>query len=385
MDARRRGSDDGDPAGIRGAPPGPPRGAARMPPVSRPRRSPSLAALGLALALAACSQEAPPPPGAAAARPAGSADATGDPGTNAALAGVRALGYAGDLDAAAEALGRARADGAPPAQVALVESELARLADDADGAVAAAERAVELAPDSGAAHHALARALTLRMRGGMLAAMGSLPAFKRALRRALELDPSNVDAHADWIGFLALVPGVAGGDRDRALELARELQALDERRGLVLTSFVQSLREEPGDALATLDVAAERFPDDAEVHATRGMILASEERLDEAREAFEAALAGARDRHHYQALYQLAKLRIEAGVELEEALAAMRRYADEAPLADLLPPRAGAHWRAGQALVGLGRTDEARAAFERALELQPGFEQAREDLEALGD
>ncbi len=340
-------------------------------------------ALLIAFAVAACTDDPPPPPPADTPQQVAILEVAG-------LERARALGYAGDLEQAEAELARARGAGAPELELALVESELARLRGDADRALELAERAVELAPDSSAAQHGLARALTLRMRGGMLAAMGSLAAFKQALRSAVELDPGNVDARTDWIGFLAIVPGLAGGDKDEALRLARELQTVDERRGLVMTSFVQSLREETDAALATLSKALEAYPGDPELLTTRAMLFASEERLDEARRDYEAALAGEHDRgegrrHHYMALYQLAKMRVEAGLELEEALAALETYADEAPLADLLPPRAGAHWRAGQALEQLGRTEEARRAFERALELDPDMEQAREELEALDE
>ena len=41
------------------------------------------------------------------------------------------------------------------------------------------------------------------------------------------------------------------------------------------------------------------------------------------------------------------------------------------------------YWR-GQALLGLGRAEEARQAFERCLHFQPGFKAARVALQNLG-
>ena len=113
------------------------------------------------------------------------------------------------------------------------------------------------------------------------------------------------------------------------------------------------------------------------------MIYLGAERADEARIEFEAVLAGEKNEHYYLALYQLARQRIEAEEQLELALTAMREYAADAPLADLLPSHAAAHWRAGNALALLGRTRLAHASYERSLELDPDFERARKDLKEL--
>jgi superkiller protein 3 len=74
----------------------------------------------------------------------------------------------------------------------------------------------------------------------------------------------------------------------------------------------------------------------------------------------------------------LIALALQAEGELETAVAEYRRFLDETP-----QPLPAAHLRLGEALLGLGRLDEAEAAFRRAAELAPE-EAAAASLYGLG-
>ena len=121
-------------------------------------------------------------------------------------------------------------------------------------------------------------------------------------------------------------------------------------------------------------------PDSAEVHNLLGLAHMRAGRVDDAIGEFEAALA--REPGSASARANLGQIRYEQGAELMES----RRFNDAAPLlrmaVDLLPDSAEAQNDLGVTLASLGRVDEALGHFQRAVELKPGFNEARHNLEA---
>lgn len=198
-----------------------------------------------------------------------------------------------------------------------------------DGDPAAAERAYvrALRLDPGLADAAACRARSLR-------ALGREAAAESACRRALALDPAHADALVNRADAL-----LALGDGERSLIAAARAERTRPGRpqpamieGMALASLG---RVAP--ALVALRSAVARAPGWAEAHANLGTVLAK------AGEAAEAVAA----------------LDTAAGL-------AARAGGSAAPLAGLL---AGLR---GQALLSLGRPEEAAQAFEAALACRPG-------------
>jgi tetratricopeptide (TPR) repeat protein len=94
-------------------------------------------------------------------------------------------------------------------------------------------------------------------------------------------------------------------------------------------------------------------------------------------------LAGPREETYYQALFQRAELRTKTGYGADEVLAFMDEYLVAQPGWEWAPSLARAHVQRGLALAALGRVDEARAAFEAALGLDPELAEALAALDAL--
>lgn len=329
-------------------------------------------------------EAAPPPP------PLGPAVAIEPSAARSALIEeARALGREDDWSGAEAALTRWAGEHGEDGELLTLLSEAARKQGDTERALAFAERAVAALPDSSAAHLQQARALAEKLRSaGVLGAMRSIGPWKEALARARALDPANLEARTDEIAFHLIAPGLVGGSKERGLALARELLALDEERGLPLLVWALSADGQQDEALRTAREALEARPERRKLRMTYARLLqedapaqaeAEMQRIvDEAREA-----PGERDESYYEALYQLARGRIEAEREPERAIAMLEEYLAEAPRADQLPPKAGAWWRIGNAHELLGRNDAARAAYEAALALDPAFERARDALDAL--
>lgn len=160
---------------------------------------------------------------------------------------------------------------------------------------------------------------------------------------------------------------MARADYDAALKRDPEFALAYGSRGLL---NLEEKRYEA--ALADLDAAHELGQDDAALHASRGAALEALRRFEEADAAFEAALArGAK-----------AKPEVCTHVRLLYGFTVAKRLPDQARTAFAAVPSHDP--RQSQALYGLalidaeqGRLQEAIKLFDRALEVQPEFREAR--------
>ncbi len=90
-----------------------------------------------------------------------------------------------------------------------------------------------LSADTKNAHAWYLRALLSGARGevrGLLAAAGEVPGIIEALERCISLDQRHVDAWATLSRVHTALPTLLGGDKDRAVEAARQAQTLLESR-----------------------------------------------------------------------------------------------------------------------------------------------------------
>jgi tetratricopeptide (TPR) repeat protein len=96
--------------------------------------------------------------------------------------------------------------------------------DDASGALLSAERAVALEPGNAVAHAQLAEALAgLASRSGPLTALGYVRRMKKEIAAAQAIHPDGLDALLVQMMFSWQAPVIAGGDRKRAMQIARRL------------------------------------------------------------------------------------------------------------------------------------------------------------------
>jgi tetratricopeptide (TPR) repeat protein len=91
-----------------------------------------------------------------------------------------------------------------------------------------------------------------------------------------------------------------------------------------------------------------------------------------------------RENPHVQSHYLAARLRINAGVELERAIQLLEKYIELAP-DGMQPSKASAWWRTGVAYEKMKNKDKARDCYHQSLKLDPTFEQAKKSLESLDD
>ncbi|MGK7296305.1 MAG: tetratricopeptide repeat protein [Candidatus Wenzhouxiangella sp. M2_3B_020] len=282
---------------------------------------------------------------------------------------------------------RAWLDSLPPGRsdtVAALRARawLARRSGEARQAIALIDRAIELAPD-----RADLRVDRAAFRSDALADAGAFESMRiardvrRDLEHALEAEPEHLDTLTAMISFHRRAPGIVGGRDDRADALLERLRAVSEphyRERLA----VQHAADEEYEAAAELmrqamaDVAVVPL----EWRGLLGRWLAATGRTPEALQAWLAALAEAPD--FAPALFGIGRLAATSGRHTRLGVDTLRRLLDRPAWPDD-PDRALAWLHLGELHRREGRAAPARRAFERALELEPDFDEARVALESL--
>jgi tetratricopeptide (TPR) repeat protein len=130
--------------------------------------------------------------------------------------------------------------------------------------------------------------------GAALFANGDVPAAEEQFKRALELDPKYVDARYNLASVEASAEDwpKAAADFKKVLESNPTHQNARQRLGEVLFLWGDDLAKSGNLELAVQDYRASLVvrPDDAELHAHLGTVLAQLKRFSEAKTEFEAVL-----------------------------------------------------------------------------------------------
>lgn len=319
--------------------------------------------------------------------------------------------------------------------------------DDFEEAEKNIDKAVKLEPENPdylilQGHSVGRRAQT----GSKLKAMGRAKKCKGLYERVLEIDPANVEAHLSLIQYLLQAPGIAGGDKNRARELAGELEKIDPVEGLLMTGLAQEKEENPEGAHESYRLAvevsretgrkfrrarwfylgscyqgeryeeAEAFLTDAGDHdglarhyqrledweaarkqfailmaadSTRVRALEGLAYLESAREdwsaaaaRFDSAYAAAPERHDL--LYQASKVRLFGDVELEVADAGFRSYLEK-EINRAWPSEGWARVRLAEVLWKNGDTTVARKEWDRAKKLAKRDKRLKDQVKELDE
>lgn len=241
------------------------------------------------------------------------------------------------------------------------------------------EKAVALVPQSSDHHVWLGHAaLEEVQRASIFRKLPLASKARKALERAVELDPANVEARGFLFAFYRQAPGVAGGSRERARQQADAMVKLDPVRGHLARA---SLDDEEGDLaggerdyLAAIDADPAR----AGSYASLGQMHVRAAAYEKAFAIFERGLAAAPG--HLPLLYQVGRTAAMSGQRLDDGERALQDY-----LEGTTDPqwRSAAYWRLGMLHEHRRRHADARAAYEQALRIDPNRKEAREALRRL--
>jgi uncharacterized protein len=176
---------------------------------------------------------------------------------------------------------------------ALIESGKAALnASRLEEAITAFESAVALEPTRSDSHYWAGRAYIEKLQSaGMAEKMTLAGKTRRALEKAIELDPKNVDARATLARYYLGAPAIAGGSTKKAKEQVDAVAALDPVKGNVLMGQIHAEKKEWSEAVTAYTRALEHDRSNAAIHFELGRAFQELQRWQEAVTSFEAALA----------------------------------------------------------------------------------------------
>jgi len=255
-------------------------------------------------------------------------------------------------------------------------------AGEAERAIEILERAIRTDRNNAVLHFMLgnaeAGALNSRSTIGQMRAAGRM---RRAWERAVELDPSHVQARFALMSYYSQAPGIAGGDKGKAREQQQAIARLDPVQGHRAHATIHAMDGELAEAVIEITRAAVLSKDDPEVHATiqgeRGFMCQRAEDWACAHDAFTAAVKGKED--YWMGWYQIGRTALLSEAHLDEGAAALERYTGHTPRRNE-PSIAWARTRLGQLYLKQERVADAREQFTTALTLEPDHEEAKRAL-----
>jgi len=235
------------------------------------------------------------------------------------------------------------------------------------------EEAVAAAPDEVEIHRQLIEAyLRYGQEVGPVRGMGIARKLMREYETVIALDSEAIGERQDLIQLAHFLPGLMGGDKERARELIAELSQLDPRLGTLALTGIQIEEGEYDQALRECRHFLQEHPGDIRIREEIGRIHHAREQWDEAFALFEEIITEAPE--DLYARYLIGRSAAVSGQRLERGLACLDYFLDhrtDTAGDDDLPSAADAWWRSGMIHEHSDRTEAARTAYETALELDP--------------
>lgn len=251
---------------------------------------------------------------------------------------VKALWQAGDMQAAQTLLSPMVTKKTKEAQLLALLGQTEALLNNADKAEDLLEKAVKIDSNNADYQHWYATiSCNQASSASMLSALGYAKRCKKAYEAALKLAPDNPRSYIALGSFLAQAPGIAGGDKDKALQLAEQLKQIDPLQGALLQLNASDLQDDAVfNALLAKDELLTQRP---ETYLQRGVVFSRADQHTKAMAMFEQALTmPASDDEaaeaKAQALYQIGRSAVKGELAVDKGIAALQQFIAQQPAAD---------------------------------------------------
>lgn len=249
-----------------------------------------------------------------------------------------------DAEAAANALVKAHPQ---EAEAHALLGQVRTAQGEGEAGAKSLEKACELAPKNGEYQRLLGDAYgTAAQKAGLLSKMSLGKKSFAAYEKAVELEPTNVAARQSLMLVYYQAPSMMGGGIDKAYAQAAEIKKLDATRGRVAYATLYTSEKKYAEAFAELEDVIKASPG------------------------------------NYPALFQFGRLTALSGERVDRGVAALQQCLTLPPPPNS-PGHDAAHWRLGMLWEKKGDKKAARAEYEAALKVTPGYSQAVEALKKL--
>lgn len=261
----------------------------------------------------------------------------------------------------------------PSSQAHQYRCRIAMMLERWDEAAGECEKAVKEDPQNYLNHLWLGRALGERAsRANFLSAYSLGKRVHQEFEEAVRLNPQSTDALADLCEYEYDAPSVVGGDMERALQLAHQVEKSDRGRGIELQARIESERKNYTEAEQEFKRAIASSAHPAYQWFALASFYRSQQRWDEMETAIQSALkAVERDAKAAPALYDCASLLLRTRRNPDLAIKLLTVYIGSQYKSEQEPAFA-AHARLARLFEMRGDKDD--AARERAAALSLAHE-----------
>lgn len=255
--------------------------------------------------------------------------------------------------------------------------------DKPDQAIKRFEKAISMNDTEARYHYWLSNAIFIQINEvGALKKMRYAQKGKAAIDRCLELDPNFAECYLSNSNYYYQAPRIAGGDKDKAWQHARRYHALKPIEGSSHLAERYIQEDQPEKAKALMEALIATYPDNVEALKRAGWYYRWQQQYDDAFAAFEKSITIDKEAAS-MSFYDIAKTAIASASRLDRGIEALQIYLT-LPMQPYQPSHASAMWRMGMLYELKGDAAQAKSAYQKALSLDTGHEQAKKALKALG-
>ena len=206
--------------------------------------------------------------------------------------------------------------------------------------------------------------------------------IKSEFDKAVELDPTSIDARHGLIQFYSQAPGVMGGSMDKAKDQAREIEKLNAMRGhLEMAQLLETKDKDLVAAEREFVAAVGAAPDSTPAYSNLAQFYRRQKKYPEAIAIYERLLKTKPDalNAHLNIGYNLAL----SGQSLDRGEREIKEWLAEPPKDAPSANFGFAHYVLGMIYERQSKKDAARAEYQSALALNPKNTEAKKALDAL--
>ena len=200
---------------------------------------------------------------------------------------------------------------------------------------------------------------------------------KSEFERAVQLDPTMVDARLGLVDFYSVAPGVMGGSMDKAKEQATEIAKLNKLQGHRAIARIANRQKEFATVEKEYRAAIAEFPDSAQGYGWLAGFLRGQTppRFEEAMAVYDQMMKARPNDPAPHANYGITAAM--SGLHLERGEREIRYFLEHRPDATSPVVLSGVHFRLGQIYEKTTRPELAKAAYDEALKHNPKNEDAK--------
>lgn len=221
------------------------------------------------------------------------------------------------------------------------------------------------------------------------AVAGVLSQFRMARRckasyeRVLEKYPDNVDARIHLISFHLQAPGIVGGSKSTARELADEIMERDAYRGYQSRLRIASNDGDEAGMISVLEQASAAYPDSTQFRYNLGLLYIQAGSFEKAFTEIQACTRQHPEDWRY--LYQTGRIAALGNIRHEEGIRAFMEILSDIPEDMEISFHGSAYARLAQIYLHLNDTERAKEALSEALGIHPENELANQITRDLAD